>query len=247
MPLCRSSAAPWYDIISLVHKQYDSAALPVLQMGAKSRAAGPSSQTKASNQRQSAAAPGFGLKTMAWISLPILALVAGLVIQGRLGPSSSSLVCAEQVPPQAQIISQKSFNVLPSVPPPTVVNGTRVFKPPGFSDAELLAKPFHIYDDEFYAIIGCNPTLTIIASSEKDPLFHEAVVWYPPTDEVFFVQNAGAKAAGTGLAKSAIVEKISLSEADLVTNLTDASGRVTVHTVDSNPTVVNPNGNFPSV
>ena len=180
---------------------------------------------------------------MAWISLPVLALLAGLVIQGRLSPASS-IACAVEVPSQAQIINQKSFNVLSNVPPPTVVNGTRVFKPPGISDADLLAKPFHIYDDEFYAIIGCNPTLTIIASSDKDPLFHEAVVWYPPTDEVFFVQNAGAKAAGTGLAKSAIVEKISLSEADAVSNLTNAAGRVTVHTVDSNPTVVNPNGSI---
>lgn len=38
-------------------------------------------------------------------------------------------------------------------------------------------KPFHIYDDEFYDVIGDDPTLTLIASSEKDPLFHEAVVW----------------------------------------------------------------------
>ena len=41
-----------------------------------------------------------------------------------------------------------------------------------------MARPFHIYDDEFYSIIGPNPTLTLIADSGTDPLFHEATVWY---------------------------------------------------------------------
>ncbi len=44
--------------------------------------------------------------------------------------------------------------------------------------ASLSATPFHIYDNEFYAVIGKNPTLTLITESERDPLFHEAVVWY---------------------------------------------------------------------
>jgi gluconolactonase len=99
-----------------------------------------------------------------------------------------------------------------------------------------------VYSDEFYQIIGSNPTLTLIAKTESDPLFHEAVVWYPPTDEVFFVQNAGAEAAGTGLAKSAIIQKIALSQADAVTSQVDATGQVDVVVVDSQPQVINPNG-----
>lgn len=67
---------------------------------------------------------------------------------------------------------------------------------------------------------------------------------YEPTDEVFFVQNAGAPAAGTGLNKSAIIQKISLAQADAVTNTTNATGLVTVSVVPSNPTVINPNGTY---
>lgn len=105
----------------------------------------------------------------------------------------------------------------------------------------LLEKPFHIYDEEFYDVIGENPSLTTIATSESDPLFHEAVTWYPPTEEVFFVQNAGAKAAGTGLNKSSIIQKISLSDAEKVRNGSLEAAPVTV--VDtSNPQVINPNG-----
>lgn len=106
----------------------------------------------------------------------------------------------------------------------------------------MKAKPFLVYSDEFYNIIGSNPTLTLIAKTDSDPLFHEAVVWYPPTDEVFFVQNAGAAEAGTGLAISAIIQKIALSQADAVKDQVDASGQVDVVVVDSQPMVINPNG-----
>lgn len=49
--------------------------------------------------------------------------------------------------------------------------------PPGIAPAELLAKPFHVYDEEFLDIIGENPTLTLLAEEATDPLYHEAVVW----------------------------------------------------------------------
>lgn len=65
---------------------------------------------------------------------------------------------------------------------------------------------------------------------------------HPATNEVFFVQNAGAPAAGTGLNKSSIIEKISVAEADAVKNSRNATGKVTVTVVPSTPEVSNPNG-----
>lgn len=64
---------------------------------------------------------------------------------------------------------------------------------------------------------------------------------YPARDEVFFVQNAGAPAAGTGLNKSSIIQKISLSDAEKVRNRTLKAVPVTVVNT-SNPQVINPNG-----
>lgn len=104
----------------------------------------------------------------------------------------------------------------------------------------LLDKPFHVYDDEFLDVIGYDPSLTLIATSDTDPIFHEAVVWHQPRDEVFFVQNAGAPAAGTGLNKSSIIQKISLAEAEAVRRGELDNATVTV--VPSNPQVINPNG-----
>lgn len=69
---------------------------------------------------------------------------------------------------------------------------------------------------------------------------------YPPSDEVFFVQNAGARAAGTGLEKSSIIQKISLAEAEAVRTSSDQKSEVTVTVVPSNPQVINPNGTAPA-
>ncbi|WYZ43078.1 hypothetical protein EsH8_VI_000777 [Colletotrichum jinshuiense] len=167
-------------------------------------------------------------------------LAAGLFLSGI---QAQSLALAERLlPEKAQIIDQKSFNVLEVVPPPQEVNATTEFLWPGVSHESLTEKPFHVYDPEFYDIIGSNPSLTLIATSETDPIFHEAVVWYPPTEEVFFVQNAGAPAAGTGLNKSSIVQKISLAEAEALRNGSLGADEVEVVTVPSNPQVINPNG-----
>lgn len=113
---------------------------------------------------------------------------------------------------------------------------------PGVTEESLKERPFHVYDPEFFHIIGRDPSLTLIATSEVDPIFHEAVTWYPPTDEMFFVQNAGALDAGTGLAKSSVIQKISLAEAEALRAGTHSENEVKVTVVPSNPQVINPNG-----
>ncbi|CRL24995.1 Six-bladed beta-propeller, TolB-like [Penicillium camemberti] len=161
-----------------------------------------------------------------------LSSLATLLLLGSfLAPVSSS-----KIPAQAQVIDQKAFNVLATTQPPAEFNAKSLFVPPGSTGDSLAQQPFHVYDEEFLKIIGDAPTLTRIAHTEKDPVFHEAVVWIKETDEVFFVQNAGAKNASTGLNKSAIIEKISLAEAAAVSHKSDAAGLVNVTTVPSTPT-----------
>ena len=65
---------------------------------------------------------------------------------------------------------------------------------------------------------------------------------YKPTDEVFIAQNVGNPDAGTGLKKSAIIQKFSLKEADAVKTERNATGKVKVTQAASNPEVPNPNG-----
>ncbi|KAL2136542.1 hypothetical protein VTI74DRAFT_3087 [Chaetomium olivicolor] len=157
------------------------------------------------------------------------------------GQGVGALLYEDTIPPQAQIIDQRTFNALHNVPAPPEANGFIPFVPPGTTSESLFARPFHIYDAEFLDVIGPNPTLTLLTQTDSDPVFHEAPVWYPARDEMFFAQNAGAPAAGTGLSKSAIIQKISLSEiGPAITSQRNASGSVKMDVVDSN--VVNPNG-----
>ena len=49
--------------------------------------------------------------------------------------------------------------------------------PPGTTRQGLKDRPFLVFDSEFLEIIGHDPKLAIIAETETDPIFHEAVVW----------------------------------------------------------------------
>jgi gluconolactonase len=66
---------------------------------------------------------------------------------------------------------------------------------------------------------------------------------YPQTEEMFFVQNAGAKDAGTGLKKSNIIQKISLEAAQALVDGKNETAEVEVITVNTDPPVINSNGN----
>ncbi|KAF4455802.1 putative lactonohydrolase [Fusarium austroafricanum] len=173
-------------------------------------------------------------------------LAVGLLVPLSLGlfhkAQAKATIDPKNLPASAQIIDQKSFNVLQHVPPPREANATTRFLWPGVTYESLTERPFHVYDAEFLEIIGKYPTLTLLATSATDPIFHEAVVWNPRTEEVFFVQNAGDPAAGTGLAKSSVVQKISLADAEALKNGSHTQSQINITIVDSKPQVINPNG-----
>lgn len=184
----------------------------------------------------------------------LVPLLMAYGIRTYLAPNSGGVTAwdlswTNNLPSSAQFLDQRTFNVLNTVQPPSERNGSNLFIPPNTTAQSLLDRPFHVYDSAFLSIIGSNPTLTVVASTSGDPLFHEAVVWFPPTDEVFFVQNAGAKAAGTGLQKSAVVQKIALSQVSAALQglsggqgIRNVSGQVDVDVVNGTQQIVNPNG-----
>lgn len=149
---------------------------------------------------------------------------------------------AQNVLATALVVDRLSLNFLKVVQPPSVENISSIFLPQGVTEEEAKAKPFHVYDEGFLDIIGSNPTLNVIATSRVDPIFHEAVVWYPETEEMFFVQDAGAREAGTGLNKSNIIQKISLEAAQALVHGNNETAEVEVITVNADPPVINSNG-----
>lgn len=173
----------------------------------------------------------------------IRSLAATAALFGNMASVMASPYEKRALPALAQVINQKSFNVLPTVPTAEEYNASSApWIPANYTAAGLADKPFHVYDDEFLDIIGPNPTFSLIAQTPKDPIFHEAVVWYKPKDEMWFVQNAGNPDAGTGLNKSAAIYKISLKEADAVKEDRNAVGKVNVTLIEHSPMIPNPNG-----
>ncbi|RBR25566.1 uncharacterized protein FIESC28_01529 [Fusarium coffeatum] len=205
----------------------------------------PTSKTPGRQVKSNPTRGGQPLSISTAAAVGVIAIAA--LIPWKLGlfdgiQSKTAVTDLKGLPDKAQIIDQRRFNVLERVAPPNEANATTRFLWPGVTHESLLERPFHVYDAEFLDIIGKNPSVTLLATSEKDPLFHEAVVWYPPTEEVFFVQSAGSPDAGTGLDKSSIIQKISLADAEGMKHGSHTQSEVEITIVDSKPQVINPNG-----
>ncbi|KIK55506.1 hypothetical protein GYMLUDRAFT_248557 [Collybiopsis luxurians FD-317 M1] len=71
---------------------------------------------------------------------------------------------------------------------------------------------FQVFDDEFLDVIGPDPSLNLISSDFSYDFAHEAPVWVPDTDEVFFSSSAGGALGRSNIDQNNHVFKISLKE-----------------------------------
>jgi hypothetical protein len=62
------------------------------------------------------------------LSSALVTLLTGILLRTHISPASHGVRAwsSGDLPSQAQVISQKAFNVLGSVPPPTGANGSSV-------------------------------------------------------------------------------------------------------------------------
>ncbi|KAJ3974444.1 calcium-dependent phosphotriesterase [Lentinula raphanica] len=71
---------------------------------------------------------------------------------------------------------------------------------------------FQVFDDEFIDVIGSNPSLNVISSDPSFAFAHEAPVWVPHSDEIFFASNAGGDLGRSDLNHNNQIAKISLKD-----------------------------------
>ncbi|KAJ3882268.1 D-lactonohydrolase-like protein [Lentinula edodes] len=74
---------------------------------------------------------------------------------------------------------------------------------------------FQVFEDEFLDVIGPNPSLNVISSDPSFAFAHEAPVWVPDTDEIFFCSNAGGYLGRSDINHNNQVGKVSLKEVAL--------------------------------
>ncbi|KAH9475861.1 Lactonohydrolase oryL [Psilocybe cubensis] len=108
-------------------------------------------------------------------------------------------------PPQSVFIDPKSFAVLGPNGPFRNSSFTQFFNPTS-------GKPpfIQIFDEAFLDILGPNPSIHEVASNPDFAFAHEAPVYVPDTDEVFFASNDGGALGNSDINHNNKVGKISM-------------------------------------
>lgn len=81
-----------------------------------------------------------------------------------------------------------------------------------FNPTNTTAPFFQAFDPGFFDIIGPNPSIRVIASNPGFAFAHEAPIWLPSTNEVFFASNDGGALGFSDIDHNNQVSKISLNE-----------------------------------
>ena len=108
-----------------------------------------------------------------------------------------------------QFIDPKSFAVLGNNATFRVNAFTTYFNPTSTSPPF-----FQIFDQAFLSILGPNPSIREVASNATFAFAHEAPIYVPATDEVFFASNAGGPLGMSDLNHNNVYSKISLKDVD---------------------------------
>ncbi|KAF8326185.1 D-lactonohydrolase-like protein [Cantharellus anzutake] len=99
----------------------------------------------------------------------------------------------------------------------------------GFNPTSTTPPFFQVFDTAFLNLLGPDARIAQIAANATYAFAHEAPVYVPETDEVFFASNAGGALGMSGLDKNNVVFKISLREAEAaLASATNASEGVNV-------------------
>ncbi|KXN86973.1 Gluconolactonase [Leucoagaricus sp. SymC.cos] len=110
---------------------------------------------------------------------------------------------------QTVVIDPRSFAVLPQDYPFRNDSFNQFFNPTNAS-----TPIFQVFNSAFHDVIGRNPSIYEIASNDSYAFAHEAPVYIPETDEVFFASNGGGHLGMSGIDQNNKVWKISLKDAE---------------------------------
>jgi len=73
---------------------------------------------------------------------------------------------------------------------------------------------FQVFDQAFLDILGPDASIVEIASNATFAFAHEAPVYVPATDEVFFASNDGGPLGDSDLDHNNVVSKLSLADTE---------------------------------
>ncbi|KAI0051556.1 calcium-dependent phosphotriesterase [Auriscalpium vulgare] len=143
-----------------------------------------------------------------WVFASLLAAAVGYatLASGHV-PAGLAAGRANLLPPQAVLVDLLSSNVLGS-------NGTfRDSSTATFFNPTNTTPPFfQVLDPSFLTVLGPKAFVRAVTSNPDFAFAHEAPIWDPQTDEVFFASNDGGALGRSDIDHNNLVGKISLLE-----------------------------------
>ncbi|KZT06693.1 D-lactonohydrolase-like protein [Laetiporus sulphureus 93-53] len=113
-------------------------------------------------------------------------------------------------PPQSVIIDPLSYAVLGTQGPFRDADSWTTF----FNPTSTAPPFFQILHPDFLSVLGPAPSLRAIASNRDFAFAHEAPIWVPASDEVFFASNAGGPLGFSDWNTNNQVAKISMRDVE---------------------------------
>ncbi|KAF9223171.1 calcium-dependent phosphotriesterase [Gyrodon lividus] len=112
----------------------------------------------------------------------------------------------------------------------------------GFNPTNTTPPFIQIFDPSFLQVLGPNPTIRLIASNPGFAFAHEAPIYVPDLNVVFFSSNGGGSLGYSGWYNNSVVGMINMTEVDMA--LASATGdiNIQVQTLNLSDTVQMVNG-----
>ncbi|KAF9463466.1 calcium-dependent phosphotriesterase [Collybia nuda] len=170
-------------------------------------------------------------------SILIGSLVYGAsVLAGDGGAINQNQDLPFKLPPQSVFVDPQSF---------AVMGANATFRKDffeTFNPTSTTPPFFQIFHPSFLSVLGPNPSIRQVASNSTFSFAHEAPIYVPTTDEVFFASNDGGALGMSDLNHNSVVSKISMKDVDAAIAANQSTIEVPVTTLDLPETVQMTNG-----
>jgi gluconolactonase len=101
----------------------------------------------------------------------------------------------------------------------------------GFNPTNTAPPFIQVFDPSFLDVIGPSATIRLIASNPGFAFAHEAPIYVPNLNSVFFASNAGGALGYSGWYNNSVVSMINMTEVDAALVSTTGNVNIQVQTV----------------
>ncbi|KAF8443923.1 hypothetical protein L210DRAFT_3533147 [Boletus edulis BED1] len=142
------------------------------------------------------------------------------------------------LPPGAVYVDPLKYNVLGANYTEWRTNNSLV----GFNPTHTTSPFIQVFDPSFLDITGSDATIRVVASHPGFAVAHEAPIYVPDLNVVFFASNAGGTLGYSGWYNNSVVSMINLTEVDTALAANPGGVHVSIQTLNLSDTVQMVNG-----